>query len=185
LPSFGTMRARFHRLGAGLAAGPQPRTSREVGRIARSGFRTIVNLAQEGEPGQELTPNVEATWAHAFGLEHVRVSMDERPSPDDVERFLRALRSAARPVFVHSTGGARAAALAAIAFSMEQGRPPAEVLRQLARDGSPLPARLGELVEEETARRRPDAHSSNDNRAASSAASSPGPSSSRASSATR
>jgi len=98
-------------------------TLRDLERLARKeGFRSLVNLNTEGEQGEILSPNVEASWAHAYGLRHERVSFDvERPRTSDVDRFLQTLATVPRPVFVHSLHGRRAAAMILVKLGLEQG----------------------------------------------------------------
>jgi len=118
-----------------LAVGAHPRSPAEVESVAAQGFASILNVAREGEPGQELSPNVEATWAHAFDLEHRRASTHPVPTEDEVETFLRELAQSPRPVLVHSTHGRRAAALAALALALEEGRSAQSALAQVGELG--------------------------------------------------
>lgn len=106
---------------ADVSIGPSP----DIGQIEwlarRRGFRALLDLNEEGEPGQTLSPNVAASWAHTFGLVHERVSISlERPDAADVARFLATLRAIQKPVYVHSAHGARAAALVAKWFAGPQ-----------------------------------------------------------------
>lgn len=109
------------RCDADVSTGPSP----DIGQIEwlarRRGFRALLDLNEEGEPGQVLSPNVAASWAHTFGLAHERVSISlERPGEADVERFLATLRAIHKPVYVHSAHGERAAALLAKWFAGAQ-----------------------------------------------------------------
>lgn len=106
------------RCDADISTGPSP----DIGQIEwlarRRGFVALLDLNEEGEPGQTLSPNVSASWAHTFGMMHERVSISlERPAEADVERFLEALGAIPKPVYVHSAHGARAAALVARWFA--------------------------------------------------------------------
>jgi protein tyrosine phosphatase (PTP) superfamily phosphohydrolase (DUF442 family) len=105
-----------------ISLGVSP-TIRDIGQLARkAGFRALLNLNTEGEPGQRLSPNVEATWAHAFELEHQRASIDVATlRPEQVDRFLEALREIHKPVYVHSLGGQRAKAMMTIHLALERG----------------------------------------------------------------
>lgn len=95
---------------------------RDVERLARrEGFRALLNLNTEGEPGEVLSPNVEASWAHTFEMQHARAAFTaDRPRSEWVDRFLDTLRTVARPVYVHSLGGQRAAALMTIHLALER-----------------------------------------------------------------
>jgi protein tyrosine phosphatase (PTP) superfamily phosphohydrolase (DUF442 family) len=97
---------------AGVSFGKSP-TIRDIEMLSRkAGFRALLNLNTEGEPGQVLSPNVEATWAHTFEMQHERVSIDPAVWRSEwVDRFLETLRTIAKPVYVHSLTGRRAATL--------------------------------------------------------------------------
>jgi protein tyrosine phosphatase (PTP) superfamily phosphohydrolase (DUF442 family) len=89
-----------------------------------------VNLNTEGEPGERLSPNVEASWAHALDLRHERVSFAaELPRAGDVDRFLRTLGSLPRPVFVHSLHGRRAAAMVLVHLGLARRVSGADAVR--------------------------------------------------------
>lgn len=106
--------------GEGLSLGCSP-TLADIEDLARkAGLRSLVNLNTEGEPGEVMSPNVEASWAHAFELRHERASFAaDLPRVEDVDRFLRALVSVPRPVFVHSQQGRRAAAMILVYLGLE------------------------------------------------------------------
>ena len=94
---------------------------KDIDRLAREGFRSILNLSEEGEAGQLLSPNVEATWAHANAMEHGRVSVPvDHQQSHSVDRFLKALAELPRPVYVHSETGRRAAALLTIKMALDR-----------------------------------------------------------------
>jgi protein tyrosine phosphatase (PTP) superfamily phosphohydrolase (DUF442 family) len=112
--------ARLARLTNELAAGEHPSSPAQVEALARANYRAIVNLAQEGEPGQEFSPNVEATWAHTYRIEHWRFD-ETRYGADEIERFLALMVRVQKPVYLHSTHGNRAFALAAILIGRERG----------------------------------------------------------------
>ena len=104
----------------GVFLGKSP-TIRDIEMLARkAGFRALLNLNTEGEPGQILSPNVEATWAHTFEMQHERVSIDSRVLRSEwVDKFLETLQEIAKPVYVHSLLGRRAAALMTIHLALE------------------------------------------------------------------
>jgi len=109
------------RCGEGLSLGCSP-TRADIEDLARKdGLRSLVNLNTEGEPGEVMSPNTEASWAHALDLRHERASFAaEHPLGGDVDRFLQALGSVPRPVFVHSQHGRRAAAMILVHLGLEQ-----------------------------------------------------------------
>ena len=97
---------------------------KDIDRLAMNGFRSILNLSQEGEPGQLLSPNVEASWAHANAMEHSRVSVSfDHPQSRSVDRFLEKLDELPRPVYVHSETGRRAAAFLTIVLALDRRIP--------------------------------------------------------------
>jgi protein tyrosine phosphatase (PTP) superfamily phosphohydrolase (DUF442 family) len=105
----------------GVSLGSSP-TIRDIERLARkAGFRALLNLNTEGEPGQILSPNVEATWAHTFEMQHERVSIDLGCLRSEwVDEFLETLREIAKPVYVHSRRGRRAAALMTVHLALDR-----------------------------------------------------------------
>ena len=87
----------------------------------KAGFRALLNLNTEGEPGQILSPNVEATWAHAFELQHERVSIEVgNLRSEGMDRFLETLQKIGKPVYVHSLCGRRAASLMTVHIALER-----------------------------------------------------------------
>lgn len=108
------------RLDSSISGGGQP-SLKGLERLARKGFRSILNLSAEGEPGPHLSPNVEASWAHALAMQHGRMSVYlDSLRPELVELFLRALADLPRPVYVESKTGRRAAAFLTIKLALER-----------------------------------------------------------------
>lgn len=109
------------RFDADIWGGAQP-SLKGLERLARQGFRSILNLSSEGEAGPQLSPNVEASWAHALAMEHARLSVyANNLRPELVERFQQALDVLPRPVYVGSRTGRRAAAFLTIRLARERG----------------------------------------------------------------
>jgi protein tyrosine phosphatase (PTP) superfamily phosphohydrolase (DUF442 family) len=106
-----------------IALGRSP-DQRELELLARKhGIRAVLDLDTEGEEGQVLSPNVEASWAEAFELQHRRASIDPGLlRSEDADRFLDELRSIQKPVYVHSRRGRRAAALMILWLAVERHR---------------------------------------------------------------
>ena len=113
----------------GLFVGSQL-DKRGIEELWRAGFRSIVNLAHEGEPGQILSPNVEASWAHTFELEHARLSVGPFPRREDFERLCVLLDDLPRPIYLHSTGGERALALGVAGVGRRRGWSGEQALRE-------------------------------------------------------
>ena len=118
---------------------------RDIETLARkAGFRAILNLNTEGETEQILSPNVEATWAHAFELQHERVSIYmESLRSEMVDEFLETLRKIHKPVYVHSLHGRRAAALMIVHLALERQLSGEAVFAQARALG--IDCELGEL----------------------------------------
>jgi uncharacterized protein (TIGR01244 family) len=106
------------RVDATLSGGSQP-TKEGLERLAREGFRSVLNLSAEGEEGTQLSPNVEASWAHAFDMQHGRMGVFlDNLRPELVESFQRALAALPAPVFVESRTGRRAAAFCTLRLAL-------------------------------------------------------------------
>ena len=109
-------------LAGGISLGRSP-SLREIETLARKrNVRSLLNLNTEGESGEQLSPNVEASWAHAYALHHERLSIDVGVLRSEwVEAFGETLRRIPKPVYVHSRLGRRAAALMAIHEALAGG----------------------------------------------------------------
>ncbi|MFN0242931.1 MAG: fused DSP-PTPase phosphatase/NAD kinase-like protein [Planctomycetota bacterium] len=103
-----------------LAAGTSP-DKECLESLRRRGFRAVVNLNAEGVAGAPLSPNVEATWAHAEALEHARLALYDFPSSRDVDAFVELYERMPKPLYVHSVDGASALTLARIAVFVSGG----------------------------------------------------------------
>jgi protein tyrosine phosphatase (PTP) superfamily phosphohydrolase (DUF442 family) len=115
----------------GIFLGKSP-TIRDIETLARKqGIRTLLNLNTEGEPGELLSPNVEASWAHATDLQHDRVSSDVGGLRSEwVDRFLDTLQRVRKPVYVHSLHGRRAATVMIIHLALARGLPAVQALAE-------------------------------------------------------
>lgn len=138
-PGADVLEPRSH--GRGIFSGRSP-SLREIEALARKhGLRSLLNLNTEGESGELLSPNVEASWAHAFAMVHERVSIDVKVLRSEwVDRFLATVQGIAKPVYVHSQHGRRAAALIGVQLALERGLSGQELLAQargLGLDGAP------------------------------------------------
>ena len=102
-----------------------------VEELWRAGFRSIVNLAHEGEPGQILSPTVESSWAHTFDLDHARLSVGPSPGGEQFERLCRLLEGLPRSIYMHSTGGERALALGVTFVARRRGWSAEQALREV------------------------------------------------------
>ena len=135
-------------LDEGLFVGPEL-DPRGIEKLSHAGFRAIVNVAEEGEPGQILSPNVEATWAHTFELAHVRHSVGAFPEREDVERLSGILAELPRPIYLHATREERALGLGLAAVAQLRGWSLEQALREaesLAIDSRSLERLLAEVL---------------------------------------
>ncbi len=141
-------------LADGVLAGGEL-TRRDLDRLARQDVRSIVDLREEGEPGQQLSPNVAAAWAHACDLEYRRVSVSlDHLRPEHVEAFLQALTASPRPVYVQSANGLRSAAFLILRMALDHGLDASGVLsRARELDLPALSPSLELFVREELGRR--------------------------------
>jgi hypothetical protein len=92
-----------------IAFGRSP-TIDELERLARRHhLRSLLNLNTEGEVGEVMSPNVEASWAETFELAHRRVSIDTALlKPADADRFPgRAAAHRSPCTCTRTTGAAR------------------------------------------------------------------------------
>jgi protein tyrosine phosphatase (PTP) superfamily phosphohydrolase (DUF442 family) len=103
--------------------------------LARAGFRALLAVGAEGEPGELLSPSVEASWAHTFGLAHARLYVDGLPPGSAVDELRARLRELPRPLYVHSREGERAIALAAVLLALERGLDGERALEEAAAAG--------------------------------------------------
>lgn len=107
-----------------LLTGGQP-SPEQLEAIAAAGYRTIVDLRPEGEPG---APADEAARAAALGLAYVRIPV--AGAGELTEEKVRALDLAldaaedAGPVVVHCATGNRVGALLALRAALLDGVPP-------------------------------------------------------------
>ena len=119
-----------HRVGSGLWRSAQP-APYQIGRIARDGVRTIVNLRGGREHGSW---SLEREACERAGIRLVDFVVRSREAPDR-ETVLAARRffeEIEYPALVHCKSGAdRAGFFAALYLVLHEGRPVAEAMRQL------------------------------------------------------
>jgi|SRR6185503_7578567 len=101
-----------------------------VEELSKSGFRSIVNLARVGEPGQILAPDIEASFARSFEVEHAHLSVGHFPRREQFEQLCQLIDELPRPVYLHSTGGERALALGVAYVARRRGWSGQRALRE-------------------------------------------------------
>jgi uncharacterized protein (TIGR01244 family) len=87
------------------------------------GYAAVVNLRNDGEPEQPLSPQAEARVVESTGLEYLHVGVGGQPlGSEGVDRVLDLLdRHADEKVLVHCRSGGRAAALVLIYQAKHNG----------------------------------------------------------------
>lgn len=124
--------------------------------LARAGFRAIVAVGAEGEAGERLSPSVEASWAHTFGMQHGRLYVDGSPRGEAVDALSALLARFPRPLYLHSLTGERAAAVALVLYALDRKLDGERALEEAARAGLALSSEdLKRFVVEELRLRAP------------------------------
>jgi protein tyrosine/serine phosphatase len=101
--------------------------------IAEYGIRSIISLAPP-EPEQAwYQGEISVSSAHGITRYEIPLSRGVRPTTDQLQHLLSALRKAPKPVLLHSQSGADRAGLAAAIFQYAiASRPASEAGRQLS-----------------------------------------------------
>lgn len=108
---------------------------RDVGRLAREGYRAVIDLRTPGEPvpAGVLGLAEEGTAVEAAGMRHESVPVDLAGVDEDlISRVGQRIRGAARPVLVHCASGRRAGAMALAYLAVERGMTAEECLSRAA-----------------------------------------------------
>ncbi len=93
-------------------------TEEQLGKLAKDGFNSIINLSTKGEPGQEFAPEDAARKAEALGLKyfHFPVTLS-RLKLEQATEFIAALNDLPEPVYIHCRIGQRAVPFALLAYA--------------------------------------------------------------------
>lgn len=101
----------------------------QLGRLAREGIRTVINLRAPGEPDQYD----EQAEAEHHGLRYVAIPVAgaQDLTPETVQRFSHELAQAqlAGPVLIHCASANRVGALVALEQGWHQGAEPDAALK--------------------------------------------------------
>ena len=106
ISNFGCINENFYR-------GAQPK-SRDFADLAAMGVKTIIDLQEDGEPGEQRT-------VEAAGMKFFRIGMSDSswPSREKADQFLRIVNEPAnQPVFVHCHGGRHRAGIMTAIYRM-------------------------------------------------------------------
>jgi protein tyrosine/serine phosphatase len=104
--NFGCINKKFFR-------GAQPRDS-DYKDLAALGVKTIVDLQQDGERGEQ-------GMVEAAGMKFYRIGLSDKawPSPEKVDQFLKIVNDPAnQPVFIHCHGGRHRAGIMTAIYRM-------------------------------------------------------------------
>lgn len=100
------------RIGEGFEVGRSHPSPEDLDRLARQGFKAVVNLRTEDEEDQPLSPQGEGEEVRRRDMEYLHFPV----SPDAldaslVDRFREQVARLPRPVFVHCASGKRSGAM--------------------------------------------------------------------------
>jgi len=112
----------------GVLSGGQP-TPEQVAQAAKAGFRTVMNLRSDGEPGFDWEPA--AVEAAGMRYVHIPIAGPDTLTRENVERVDAALSEALKngPVLLHCASGNRIGAVLALRAAWVQGAEPAAALK--------------------------------------------------------
>ena len=104
-----------------VSVGPQP-SQEELQKLAKQGFKSVVNFRTEGEDEQPLSPQAEGEKVKSAGMEylHIPVSM-KAMGLELVDQFREQFPDLPKPVFAHCKSGKRAGAMVMMHMAVEQG----------------------------------------------------------------
>jgi len=131
-----------------LAIGDQP-TAADLEELNREGYTGVVNVRQDGEPDQPLSPAAEGQRVRALGMDYLHSAVGGAPltaaGVGAVCDFLD--RHATDKVLVHCRRGPRAAALVLLHRARAEGWPPEEVVARGESIGLKVEGGLRQMVE--------------------------------------
>jgi uncharacterized protein (TIGR01244 family) len=98
-------------------------TEQDLGALEKAGFVAVVNLRNDGEPEQPLSPEAEGAKVRALGLDYIHMGVGAAPlqeaKVDEVCKFLDDHKDG--KVLVHCRKGGRAAAIVLIQQALAHG----------------------------------------------------------------
>ena len=114
-----------HRVSDTLVTGGQP-TPEQLDRLREEGFKTIINLRTDAEPGAK--EGLEAEKAHGFQVVHIPVAGKKGVTEENARRVAEALANAQGKVVIHCASGNRAGAMIALKAYYVDGKSVDEAL---------------------------------------------------------
>jgi uncharacterized protein (TIGR01244 family) len=105
-----------------VVVGKVPPTLQVVEGLTREGFRSVVNLREEAEENQALSPQQEGEAVRRAGMEYLHIPVSSGAmDPALVDRFRREVSRLPGPVFVHCASGRRAGTFSVMLAAAEEG----------------------------------------------------------------
>lgn len=110
------------RLTQTLLVGTDQPSAADLQGFAQEGISSVIDLRQNGEPGQVLPPAAEAEEARRFGLiyRHIPVPTD-RIDEDTLDRVHSELSRLPEPIYIHCASGKRSGTLALVHRAIVEG----------------------------------------------------------------
>ncbi len=110
------------RLTQNLLIGTDQPSDADLQGFAQEGIRSVIDLRQDGEPDQALSPVAEAEAARRFELayRHIPVAFD-RIDADALDRVHSELSRLPQPIYIHCASGKRAGTLALVHRAVVEG----------------------------------------------------------------
>lgn len=132
-----------------LAVAGQP-TEAELKALKAGGYAGVVNLRNEGEPDQPISPAEEAEVARGLGLDYLHYGVTNQPfTPEGVGAVCEFLdRHEGQPVLVHCRSGGRASALVLLHQAKRRGWAADEAIAKGRALGLDVKGGLQTLVEQ-------------------------------------
>lgn len=120
-----------------LAVGTGQPTRDDLRMLAAEGFRSVVDLRQEGERNQPLTPGPqERQAAESAGMAYVHLPVPtDRLSGDLLARFREEVSRLQKPVFVHCASGKRSGTFAFMHDAIDRGLSGREMMERAEEAG--------------------------------------------------
>jgi len=104
-----------------LTISPQP-TKSELDKLAKSGFKSVVNLCTKKELGQTMTPEEEGKFVQELGMEYMHFPISiARLKLNQTAEFFESFNSLPKPVYIHCRIGQRCVLFGLIIYARKRG----------------------------------------------------------------
>jgi uncharacterized protein (TIGR01244 family) len=132
-----------------ITIGDQP-TEADLDGLKSRGYVGVVNLRNDGEPEQPLSPAAEGKKAQALGFDYLHVGVGAAPLPESGVRAVCDFldRHEGEQVLVHCRRGGRAVALVLLHRALAEKWTPAEAVEKGKALGMEVEGGLKALVEQ-------------------------------------